>query len=214
MSHGVEARVTDLKQEYTDHGYGEPTRWSATLVGGRIFERQRQQQQLAMAADTANNFSGVFSFEEEVRWIDLGLSDALAAARSPSRSVALAAAELTPLVREWIELASGGGETLWGRERGGDPVTRRDLKAAVGRMLGALGEIPGVERPSERALWVAALINPCGADAAAWPVLDIRPAVLRATTPLERLGAAKTGLIDSIYKLKGGKWPMGSYYWQ
>ncbi|EOD16437.1 hypothetical protein EMIHUDRAFT_256189 [Emiliania huxleyi CCMP1516] len=49
-----------------------------------------------------------------------------------------------------------------------------------------LGEMPPADRPSERALWVAALLNPCGADRQAWPVLDIRPAVLTATTPMER----------------------------
>ena len=45
-------------------------------------------------------------------------------------------------------------------------------------------------------------------------MLDIRPAVLTAPTPLERLSAAKMGLVDSIYKLKGGKWPMATYFWQ
>ena len=49
-----------------------------------------------------------------------------------------------------------------------------------------LGEMPPADRPSERALWVAALLNPCGADRQAWPVLGIRPAVLTATTPMER----------------------------
>ena len=38
--------------------------------------------------------------------------------------------------------------------------------------------------------------------------------VLTAPTPLERLSAAKMGLVDSIYKLKGGKWPMATYFWQ
>ena len=38
--------------------------------------------------------------------------------------------------------------------------------------------------------------------------------VLLATTPLARVSAAKLGLIDSIYRLKGGDWPMASYYWQ
>ena len=66
---------------------------------------------------------------------------------------------------------------------------------------------------SRAALWVAALINPCETNREAWPVLDIRSAVLTAKTPMERLSVAKTGLIDSIYKLKGGNWPMNTYYW-
>ena len=57
-------------------------------------------------------------------------------------------------------------------------------------------------------------LTPCGTDRASWPVLDIRAEVLTATTPMERLAAAKMGLVDSIYKLKGGNWPMSTYFWQ
>ena len=92
-------------------------------------------------------------------------------------------------------------------------MSRPDRAAALERMLKDLGEMPPAGRPSERALWVAALLNPCGADRQAWPVLDIRSAVLTATTPMERLSVAKTGMVDSMYKLKGGSWPMNTYYW-
>jgi len=203
LTHGVEARITNLQE--TDGG------WLVHLLGERLFERQ--------GADA----SGKLALEDEVvRWLDLGLSDVLSAARSPSRSVELAARELGPLVATWLELARGGGSTLWGKPReraqsmwgGVDPdVDKAALAAAVDRMLSDLGELPGPDRPSERALWVAALINPSGADRQAWPVLDIRSAILRAKTPVERLSVAKTGLIDSIYKLKGGKWPINTYYW-
>ena len=152
-----------------------------------------------------------------MRWLDLGLADELSSARCPpSRAVELAARELAPLVEQWLELARGGGSTLWGKPRaaraggGGDG----GAEAAVGRMLASLGPMPAAERPSERAIWVAALICPCGTDRASWPVLDIRPEVLAATTPMERLAAAKMGLVDSIYKLKGGNWPMSTYFWQ
>ena len=69
-------------------------------------------------------------------------------------------------------------------------------------------------RPDGRDPGASAARPGAGADRAAWPVLDIRPAVLTAPTPLERLSAAKMGLVDSIYKLKGGKWPMATYFWQ
>ena len=69
-------------------------------------------------------------------------------------------------------------------------------------------------RPDGRDTGASAARPGAGADSAAWPVLDIRPAVLTAPTPLERLSAAKMGLVDSIYKLKGGKWPMATYFWQ
>ena len=91
---------------------------------------------------------------------------------------------------------------------------REGLETAVDRVLAELGEMPGVDRPSERALYVAALLNPCGGEQARrWPAMEVRGAVLRASTPLERLSVTKTALVDSIYKLKGGKWPMNTYYW-
>ena len=211
LLHGVEANITDLRREFNDAGYGDACRWSATLIGGRIFE---------LADPPLLKLGDVF--QTDVRWLDLGLADQLSAARSPSRAVDLAARELGSLVETWLDLVRGGGSTLWGRPRAAEPVSSGDageqpeieeIEEALGRMLSDLGELPGIEQPSERALWVAALINPCGADRLAWPVVDVRPSVLTATTPMERLSVAKMGLVDSIYKLKGGKWPMNTYYW-
>ena len=39
LTHGVRARVTGLRREFSDSGYGEACRWSCTLVGGQVFER-------------------------------------------------------------------------------------------------------------------------------------------------------------------------------
>ena len=131
---------------------GDASRWSATLRGGRVFERQGERPKPS---------SAVTSSEVRWRWTSLlGLSDELSARRSPSRAVELASRELGSLVGAWLE------------ER---MLIDKDL-----------GEMPPADRPSERALWVAALLNPCGADRQAWPVLGIRPAVLTATTPMER----------------------------
>ena len=55
-----------------------------------------------------------FTFARDVRFIDLGLSDLMSAAQSPSRVVDLASHELTLLIKQWEELARGGGVTLWG----------------------------------------------------------------------------------------------------
>ena len=74
--------------------------------------------------------------------------------------------ELAPLVEQWLELARGGGSTLWGKPRAKAASGQGDAEqaeAAVGRMLTSLGPMPGAEVPSERAIWVAALICPCGA---------------------------------------------------
>ena len=213
-SHGVEARVVDLQCEFADSGYGDARRWSATLAGERVFERSLVEDAPPATLGAGDTFTAM-----SARWLDLGLSDQLSAARSPSRAVELASRELEPLVRTWIELARGEGLTLYGKSRSsalprwggvsGEDTAER--ASAVERMLSDLGELPSAAQPSERALYVASLINPYGSRE--WPVVDIRAAVLTATTPLERLSVAKTGIIDSIYKLKGGQWPMNSYYW-
>ena len=202
QTHGVEAVVVEVSQEFNDSGYGDPCVYTATLLGRRIFELD------GGAGDGASPSSSSMP----IRYVDLGLSDQLQAARTPlSRASELVARELNLLVDTWLELVRGGGETLWGRKRGRE----RDWShiAAVNRMMADLGELPGISRPSERALWVAALINPCNVEEEAWPGLDVRARVLTAETPTERLMLAKTGIVDSIYRLKGGKWPLNSYYW-
>jgi len=64
-----------------------------------------------------------------------------------------------------------GAQTVRVHQRAGAASTRR--RSPLERMLidKDLGEMPPADRPSERALWVAALLNPCGADRQAWPVL-------------------------------------------
>merc|ERR1740117_1056739 len=37
LSHGVRARVTELRREFGDAGHGDACRWSCTLVGGQVF---------------------------------------------------------------------------------------------------------------------------------------------------------------------------------
>lgn len=168
-----------------------------TLVAGRCFKLCDEDVCLSVGGKPQST---------DVRWLDLGLADALNAAESPSRAVELTARELGPLVNRWLHLLSS--------YEGGINVKKE---------LVALGALPGIDCPSERALWCAALLNPygcrgkVGADGcdvdAVWPALEIRDTVLTAPTAVTRLAAAKTGLVDSIYKLKGGKWPMNTYYW-
>lgn len=145
--------------------------------------------------------------ETRVRFADLKLADALNAASSPSRAVELTARELGPLVERWLGLLA---------ER-----QTPDGTNAADDVLAALGPLPGIDTPSERALYVAALLNPygCRFDAtegdvdSLWPAIEIRSTMLTAPTAMHRLTIAKTGLVDSIYKLKGGQWPMNTYYW-
>ena len=58
--------------------------------------------------------------------------------------------------------------------------------------------MPDAQYADDRALWVAALINPLPALGVA---LEIRPAALAASTALERVEVVKRGLQDSIARL-------------
>ena len=103
----------------------------------------------------------------------LGLARAMAKAR-----------RLPGLVSEWIDLARR-------RER---------FPGQVDRLLRDLGAMPPVEEPSDRALWVGALINPIPALGVA---LEIRPSLLTARTPEQRVDAALAGIERSVQHMRG-----------
>jgi Lon protease-like protein len=65
----------------------------------------------------------------------------------------------------------------------------------IDQLLEDLGEIPPEDEPSERALWVGALINPLPAMGVA---MEIRPALLTATTAERRIDIACEGILKSI----------------
>ena len=197
LSHGVEARVASLDDD------------AAMLIGMRVFERV-DVEALAEAGISAYLTGDVFS--ADVRWVDIGLSDELSAARSPSRAVTLASRELGALVERWLSLTAGsGGTDLGGRSQQGEG-SDAEPESVVAHLLADLGELPSADCPSQRALWVVALINPFGrlCPDGTWPAMDVRKAILTAATPLERLSVAKTAMIDSLYKIKGGEWPMNT----
>lgn len=75
----------------------------------------------------------------------------------------------------------------------------------LSQTLRSLGAMPGTNLPSQRALYVAALVNPIPALGVA---PEIRPPVLLATTALERFQVVNAGIQDSIdylSKCKSGK---------
>ena len=216
LQRGVEVSISEVSREFNDCGYGEPYVYSATLTGGRLFECVPTE-----AADAAAVQPGDL-FASDVKFLDLELSDQMSAAQSPSRVVDLASRELTVLVQQWEELARGGGVTLWGKPRrqpslhagSADHDDAEDTNAAVTALLDSLGPFPEPNKPSERALWVAALITAGHAGGLPEMKIQIGPSMLTATTPLQRLSVAKTGLIDSIYRMKGGNWPLATFYWR
>jgi hypothetical protein len=89
--------------------------------------------------------------------------------------------ELEPLVTTWIDLVRQQN-----RERQPDQL---DM------IIRDLGPMPDVDRPSDRAFWVGALINPIPALGVA---LEIRPSLLCACTPEERVDIALQGIRGSI----------------
>lgn len=219
LSRGVEATITEVTREFNDCGFGEPYVYSATLTGGRLFECVPAEEDASSATELLQPGD---LFASDVRFLDLGLSDQLSAAQSPSRVVELASRELTLLVRQWEELARGGGVTLWGKPRQQQSSTgtgsvgqgnAEDTDAAITALLESLGPFPDPSQPSERALWVASLIT--AGRAGGLPAMkSVRPSILTASTPLQRLAVAKTGLIDAIYRMKGGNWPLATFYWR
>lgn len=99
-----------------------------------------------------------------------------------------AAAELLPLVSEWEEIVQQGG---WERRPGHLALVREHL-----------GPMPTSQEPGTLASWVAAMINPLPALGVA---PEIRPALLAAACPLERVQAAREGLEASIVYLKAAE---------
>jgi len=88
------------------------------------------------------------------------------------------------LVDRWIELA---------RKNERQP-------GQIDQLLQDLGEIPPADQPSERAFWVGALINPIPAMGVA---MEIRPALLSATTAEKRVQIALDGIFASIKHMSG-----------
>ena len=214
LNRGVEATIAELTRECNDAGYGDPFVYSAVFTGERIFELVKADDALP-----------VFKFACDVRFLDLGLSDQISAAQSPSRVVELASRELTVLVRQWEELARGGGVTLWGKPRNAAsaaasapasaPATAAAtdgeldadaaaVDAAVTSLLESLGSLPGLESPSERALWVAALIT-AGRAGGQPAMAAVRPSILTATTythsGAQTRGPATRSLRSPLYSL-------------
>jgi hypothetical protein len=90
---------------------------------------------------------------------------------------------LDQLVQEWIPLAK----------------TKERIAGQVDAIIERLGQMPTAERPSDRAFWVGALINPIPALGVA---MELRPALLLAQSPNERIDIVVAGIRSSIERLK------------
>ena len=119
---------------------------------------------------------------ETERMIDSLVSDA-----DREANVQLAK-ELEALVDTWCDLVVQKG------------LERRPMQIAS--ILRNLGTMPPADRPFDRALWVAALINPLPALGVA---LEIRPAVLQAPSAAAALAVVTSGIQGSIGHVNGSK---------
>lgn len=88
------------------------------------------------------------------------------------------------LVGRWIELA---------REK-------QKHVGQIDRLLDDIGKIPPENEPSECAFWVGALINPLPSMGLS---MDIRPALLTATTAEKRVDIARDAILKSIRHMEG-----------
>ena len=126
---------------------------------------------------------------EEQEEEELGGQDRMAVARAIMKAKELTIPNAimennASLVDRWIELARNN------ERRSGQ----------IDQLLDELGEIPAEDEPSERALWVGALINPLPALGVS---MEIRPALLTATTAEERVSIACDGILKSIKHMDG-----------
>jgi hypothetical protein len=88
------------------------------------------------------------------------------------------------MVDRWIELAK----------------SVEQKPGQIDRLLEDIGKIPPENEPSERAFWVGALINPLPSMGVA---MEIRPALLTATTAERRVEVASDAIMKSIKHMEG-----------
>lgn len=118
-----------------------------------------------------------------------GGGDRLSVARAMSKSKQFTEPNMNvrgglSLVDRWIELA---------KENERHP-------GQIDALLVQLGEMPPEHEPTERALWVGALINPLPAMGVA---MEIRPALLVSKSAEERVQVALEGILKSIRHMDG-----------
>ena len=72
----------------------------------------------------------------------------------------------------------------------------------INQLLQDLGDMPGVDQPTELAFWIGALINPLPALGVS---MEVRPALLMADTVEERMEIASDAILKSIRHMDGSQ---------
>lgn len=178
---------------------GEP--WDISLRAGRRFviegdvektEEGWTEAQVRFLDSQVEEENEVKRFSRPSMEDPSGLSagtDRLSVARAISKSKQFTEPNMNmkdslSLVDRWIELA---------KENERHP-------GQIEALLSQLGEIPPEHEPTERALWVGALINPLPSMGVA---MEIRPALLVSKRAEERVQVALDGIMKSIRHMDG-----------
>jgi Lon protease-like protein len=183
LSRGVEVQILQDKLQFLPDNEGI----KLSLRGGRRFKIEGEVEN-ADGGWTEARVQFLDSAEEEEDEI-LSSGDPMTLARAIAKCREFTSPNMNmpnnlSLVDRWVELAKENE-----RQNG-----------QIDKLLDDLGEIPPPERPSERAFWIGALINPLPAMGVA---LEIRPALLSAKTAEERVHISLDGIFRSIKHMDG-----------
>ena len=198
---GVEVEIVEIDKVAAGDGGGERP-WDVSLRAGRRFviegdvektEGGWTEARVKFLDSSAEEEGEVLRFATEpgsaAEDPSAGLGDRLSVARAISKSRVFTEPNMkmkdnASLVDRWIELA---------RQNERHP-------GQVDALLRQLGEIPPEHEPTERALWVGALINPLPSMGVA---MEIRPALLLSKRAEERVQVALDGILRSIRHMDG-----------
>ena len=190
LRRGVEAIVDVQEAEGGGEGDGAAAKEGVVRIelrAGRRFEIEGDVMEVEGEGWTEARVRFLDSTDEE----EQEGSDALAAAISkagrltaPTSWDGSASGRPLSAIDRWIELATE-------RER---------TPGQIEELVRGLGPVPPADRPTERALYVGALINPLPAMGVA---VEIRPALLTAEGAERRVDIALEGILGSIRHMDG-----------
>lgn len=196
---GVEVEILKMEKA-ADSKPGEDA-WDISLGAGRRFvvEGEVTKTEGGWTEAQVTFLDSSQEEEEELQQFskpssgmyDEGGNDRMSLARAISKCKQFTSPNLNmkngaSLVERWIELA---------KENERHP-------GQIERLLGQLGDIPPEHEPTERALWVGALINPLPSMGVA---MEIRPKLLVSKKAEERVEIALDGMLKSIKHMDGSE---------